>query len=737
MRSAGTGALLLGVAGIAAAALVGDTGCSANKPTEIVPGAMTQVRVPKDLAAIQIEVKANGVQKFCQGYEVDTGGIVLLPSTLGVISGAANTTVRITVRGYDTATSPDVQGCGGLGVDDPGNSNTPGPGPRVLRRATLTYVDKHTLFLPMQLSFACYDKADCPPDTDTCIAGQCVPDNVDANTLVDYDPSLLDGTQVCFSPSTCFPPPPGTADATVVDASTCTYSVPAGTPAGVPLSNLNVRIAYAQGTWSKDPGTGEQVYAVGAPFEEEVLSADPIEGYTVDSSHPGQFKLADGLCGLVKNATPSSKTGTGSVPVISNVQVALGCAPKALLLPFCSADQNKNVNDDAGLVSCGVAAPLTESSSAVYVLVDNSVAMDAAFGPSGYATAMALSFADPVFKKTYVAFDFLHHDNTECGASTTKYTAPSVTDFDLSGNVQGKVAPVVLNPTFPDKNNPGTPLPLDLGAALDTNAGAYRRISDFVKLVVANTKTQNPINEPSLMVVVNRIPVDPNALADAGAPDAGGLDPRNVGADCPFTGAPDVQTALGNQVAAAAKAGLHTFFVVLDNHQHNGAGTVAFFNAVHDKAVSAGAATSDVDVVDATSQNSTLVFQAFQSKVGGAVTCAYDLPPGIDTTATLTVMVPPNTPGFPPSTVPVPVPIKQASGCTLATKTSSTVDGWNIDNGRVVICGNSCAEVQAAIGGAVQNAYQQAGVLTDAGINFDGGNINVPDVPVSATMPCK
>jgi hypothetical protein len=688
------------------------------------------------LSAIQIEVKANGVQKYCQGFDVSTGGIVLLPSTLGVLSGAPNTTLRVTVRGYDQH-SPDVDDCGGLNVDDPGNASTPGPGPRVLRRATLTYVNQHTLFLPMQLSFSCYDNTGCT-DTQTCKAGQCVDDTIDPNTLADYDPSLLDGTQVCFSPSTCFSPQT-TIDATLVDASSCTYSVPQG--AG---TNFNVRIAYAQGSWAKDPGTGSLAYSVGAAFEDEILSQDPIEGYTLNANTPGQFTLATGLCNLVKAATPPSQAPSGTpqpVPVISDVQVAPGCAPKQLLLPFCSAEQNKNVTNNPPQVACGVSVPLTASPSAVYVLVDNSVAMDGAYGPKGYATAMTLSFADPVFKKTYIAFDFLHHLDSECAGTSGGYTIPGVADFALPPAVAGKVAPLVLVPSYPDSK--GNLKPLDLGAALRLDTGAYKRVTDFVTSVSSVTKVQNPINDPSVMVFVNRIPTAPggggggdagaaDGGGDAGTTEAGAPDP-NVGLDCPPQAGLDEEHSIANQVKAAGQAGVHTYFVVLANDFNNGATTLTFYQNVASDVANA----SFVSVIDATSTDPSAVFSSFQSTFATAVSCVYDAPPGIDTTATLTVVVPPNTPGFPPSLVPIPVPIQPASGCTLANKSSSSVNGWNIDNGHVVICGQSCLEVQAGIGQATTSALQKSGALSDAGVDFDGGNLNVQDVPVSATMPCS
>src|SRR5580698_5576267 len=102
MRTLNSKALAISVVAIAASAVSSGSGCSATKPTEIVPGALTQVQVPKDLAGIQVEVTANGADKFCQGYVVANGSVEL-PSTLGVISGAPNTTLHITIRGYDVA----------------------------------------------------------------------------------------------------------------------------------------------------------------------------------------------------------------------------------------------------------------------------------------------------------------------------------------------------------------------------------------------------------------------------------------------------------------------------------------------------------------------------------------------------------------------------------------------------------------------------------------------------------
>src|ERR1019366_3256542 len=99
MRPGSYRALVLGVVAIAASGVAGDLGCSSTKPTEIVPGALTQVQVPRDLAAIKLIVLANGAQRFCQGYQVSNGEVEL-PSTLGVIGGSSSTTLRVSLYGH-------------------------------------------------------------------------------------------------------------------------------------------------------------------------------------------------------------------------------------------------------------------------------------------------------------------------------------------------------------------------------------------------------------------------------------------------------------------------------------------------------------------------------------------------------------------------------------------------------------------------------------------------------------
>src|SRR5579883_291626 len=208
---------------VVAAAGAWGSGCSGTKPTELVPGVLTQVQVPRDLSAIQVLVTADGAQVFCEAYTVYDGKVEL-PRTLGVVSGASETAiVAVTISGYvgDAATTVMNSACAQLpAVDAPGNAMAP----RVLRRSIQSYVDGHILFVPMPLTYSCFD-VDCstPGNDQTCRGATCQDAHVDAHSLVDFDEALVDGTGLCFSPTQCFA---DAAPAVLLDADKCVYGFP-------------------------------------------------------------------------------------------------------------------------------------------------------------------------------------------------------------------------------------------------------------------------------------------------------------------------------------------------------------------------------------------------------------------------------------------------------------------------------------------------------------------------------
>ncbi len=705
MRNFGSGVLALGLAGIGAAGAWG-SGCSAKKPTELVPGVFTQVSVPRNIAQVSIVVKANGAVKFCQTYDA-SNGVVLLPETLGVVSGgSASTTVSVEVRGYDQAgqNSNDALGCTGLPVNAPAAQG--GPGPRVIRRSVQTYVDQHVLFLPMPLSYSCFD-TDC--STQTCKGAQCVDQATDATKLVDFDPALVDGTQDCFDPKTCFA---AGLPAVLIDPSTCTYGFPSLEPAG---SGLNVRVLYQDVSWKLNSATSDYDPEIQSTAEQEILDADDTEGFTRLANQ--QFQLSKGLCSLVHAATnppPSpAQGGPALYRTISAVFASNTCPPKTQLLPICRADRNTAApTADGGTttdVTCDVPVELVPAPSAIYLVMDDSSEMNGAFGDTGSATAMSLSLAAPVFKRTFVGFQFLKHDPADCTSPMPSSAKPDL-DFGLAKVRQPLIAQKLLQWAPPTGSQ-------DLyGEAAMRPEGAYARVKQFQQGLGI------PLDIGAVMFFLNRTPVGPLG-GDAGVGDAGGdggVDPT-LGLDCvpPLAGGTDALSAIEAEVKAASNGtpALHTYFVVLDNVQHNHS-PVTFFQQVGKD--------TGATVLDATSSDRNAVLASFAQSAIELGTCLYELPRGIDSKAKLT---------FTDPTVPADYPdIPFNTACNAGSMT--TVDGWNLDNGRIRICGKSCDALRGTVLRVTAASLQSPSLDGGAEAGAADAGVVVPEIPVKATMPC-
>jgi hypothetical protein len=764
MGRLGTKVCAIGAVAIAVASSWGGSGCSATKPTELVPGVITQVEVPRDLRAIRLDVLANGRTDFCQFYDV-SNGTVNLPATLGVVSGSSpNTVVTVEIRGYDTpgVMGQDILNCSpsSANVGTPGSAPG-GPGPRMLRRSVQSYVDGHILYLPMPLSYSCFD-TDCSamgPDS-TCKGAQCVDAHVDAKTLVDFDPAFIDGTGVCFSPMACLPVG-GTFSAVLVNADGCTYGFPyfPGVP---PSPGLNVRVFYQDVSWTKNTTTGDfEISTTGG--EAEILDLDPDEGFTIVSAvdagsggagvsgldagppPPTQlFRLAPGLCKLAKVAAkpPTPTSGPLRYRTISRIEVANVCAPKRQLLPICKEE----VPDGASVLPggtttttdglCNVPAPLIPAPSAIYVAMDDSAVMHGAFGDKGYATAMSLSFSAPVFKRTYAAFQYLPGKPADCTSpSTMSFTSPAV-DFDLADVVQPAVA-MQLKGWKPSEGmgtgmcsealdgtqtvpcsagfvcsatpggtgscyDPNAASPLDLQAAMRIDTGAYAKVLAFLQ-----GKERPAV--AAAMFFVNRTPGTTNDCSPPLATLGGG------------SLLPPAQQAIEAQALAAynGSPSLQTYFVVLDDDQHDThspagpggtpGGAYTFFQKVQTDVPQA------VTTLDATSLDPQTVLTTFANTVTKLGTCLYELPKGLTSTAQVK-FGPPG--GFPAGQGDTSVPLDP--GCSAATQT--TANGWNVDNGRVRICGKPCDDLRALILGVTGMALKQ--------------NLSIPDVNVTATVLC-
>ncbi|HLK41391.1 MAG TPA: hypothetical protein VKU41_31795 [Polyangiaceae bacterium] len=758
MGRLGTRALGLGLGAVVGVSVCGGWGCSGNKATELVPGVMTQVVVPRDLHSIQINVTANGKPVFCAQYDV-SNGTATLPATLGVVSGgSASTVVVVEIRGYDTAGSMGdaLAGCSATNVGSGGTG-----GPRMLRRSIQSFVENHILYLPMPLSYSCFD-VDCSAqgDSSTCKGAQCVDAHVDSKTLVDFTPALVDGTDVCFSPSECLPPS-ATVSAIPVDLSRCIYGFPYTPPSSRASPGLNVRVYFEDVTVTKDPQTNNLTPST-TGGEAEILDLDPDEGFTLASAadagigpseaaagDAGQvtpppkqlFQLAPGLCKLAQVAAnpPVPTTATTSYRMISRVEVANTCAPKVQLLPICKTELvpvgaavlpgGKTTMAATANGTCEISAPLIPAPSAVYIGMDQSVRMHGAFGDKGSATTLSLSFDDPVFKRTYAAFQFLPGLDSDCAGATSSFTSPLVA-FGLAGASQPAIASQLKGwkPSeagggsgtcmFTSDCNGGGVCSataestgtcyaaagishLDLEAAMRLDVGAYAGVTNFLQ------GKESP-DIAAAMFFLNRTP-DNSSVA-------------NGGNDCPGTGTTSTaQAAIEAQVLAAFNGtpSLQTYFVVLDNDAHDthmAGGAFTFFQQVQTDFANMGLPDA-VSTLDG-SQDAKTVLTNFSNIVTKLGTCLYELPKGLTSTSQAQVQfAPPGVPAGSGETV-----VSADPNCNAANQTSA--NGWNIDSatGRLRICGKPCTDLRnlilAETGQAVANS------------------LTVPDIPVTVSFNC-
>lgn len=406
-RAARHRALALGA--FAATALVW-SGCTAKKQTEYVAGVSTQVQVPRDLKSIRIDVSVGGVIQFCRSYQVYNGR-VQLPRSLGELPSQGTPgpdPITVTVSGFTEEISSSVNN------DVLDNCTVAAPkvgqgGTRILRRSRQPYVADNILFLPMPLKFSCFDMKGCEDETKTCKAGRCVDANTDERKLPKFSEALVDGTgAACFNANLCFA---AAAPAVVVNPDDCTYAVPNSPPSSPPQvegappnpfpksgDGVNVEITYDGG------------------LNREILDKDEQEGFFIPDAagKPQQFRLAAGLCDLVKGYGAPSAASPEGVPTahrITAVRVSGTCQAKSPFQPLCAADQLVSMGLDHGGVSANPSPPsgcqateLKPPKAALVILADDTHNSDL-FYLSASQSTLGLSLADPSFSKTELALE--------------------------------------------------------------------------------------------------------------------------------------------------------------------------------------------------------------------------------------------------------------------------------------------------------------------------------------------
>ncbi len=387
-------------------------GCEGKKQTEYVAGVSTQVRVPRDLKAIRMDVSVGGVVQFCRTYRVYDGK-VQLPRSLGQLPSQGTPgpdPITVTVSGYtkefsETTGNSVFDNCTSV-APEVGNVDQ---GTRILRRSRQPYVADSVLFLPMPLKYSCFDFLGCEDETKTCKAGRCVDAKVDETKLPKYASDLVDGTGGgCFPAARCFE---GAAPAVVVNADDCTYAVPNAPPSSPPQvegappnpfpktgDGVNVEITYDGG------------------LNREILDRDDQEGFAVpDANKPQQFRLAPGLCDLVKGYGPADAAHAEGVHTshrITSVRVSGTCRAKGPFQPLCASDQLAAMGVDANGAAPNAASPpacrpieLTPPKAALVVLADDTKNSDA-FYKQAPAQTIGLPLSDPAFSNTKIGLSF-------------------------------------------------------------------------------------------------------------------------------------------------------------------------------------------------------------------------------------------------------------------------------------------------------------------------------------------
>lgn len=628
-RRLGAGMLGL-VAGAAAWA-----GCKSEQVTELVPGFSTQVQVPRDLKTLVVDVRANGVQTFCQAYNV-VEGRARLPRTLGLLpNNDKNSPVTVSVFGFaegmtDSNVPGAVNDCVGI-YARVARSNNLRDGARVLRRSKQGYKSDEVRFVPMPLRYSCWD-VNCEDENTTCKGGVCKPAEVNVDTLPKYRDDFIYGrSNTCFSPQQCL----GIAfPAVVVDPDRCIYALAgsASAPAVPKLpgsidppstgSGLNVRVSFDGG------------------FVTEVLDLDADEGYTIpDPAKPQQFQLAEGLCRLTKWSDP------GDDPTVVNHRitsiVASGACPsKIVTQPICDAELAAIQAGDAGLTpssgtNCTPRA-LRSTKSLLYIAVDRSQSMKDFFGEKGKGTVLNVSLQDPSFRYTDMGLKLLPATGAACG-NPTPFRQLDVA-FTNAQQAQQGIATSIAN----TNNVAPTDEPLLLDLLLGTD-GAYRALRE-------RAPDKNAVNRRAVLLIGNR------DFSDG----CGGA-----------TAASFAKQAYDND-------GILTYALVFDKLPAPDAAQVSAAEAI----ARAGSG-NQRGAFNFNTDRELAGINAFNAVISDLATCLYDAPTGMSATDASRVDV-----FFDNPLTGQRVSVPRNTSCTSTTTTS--VDGWNFDGSRMRICGNSC-----------------------------------------------
>ncbi|MCA9623335.1 MAG: hypothetical protein KC731_30150 [Myxococcales bacterium] len=191
------------------------TGCTEDPIGQLVVAVQTDVHLPKDIDTIRIEVTSEGVPKFRNDYERlgTEEAPFLLPGTITLVaSDNPGDVVRTIVSGRTGGSEGKL---------------------RMVREVVTTVPEGRSATLQLPLQYLCDDQVkiedgeardDCP-EGQTCLAGTCADEALDASTLPDYAPEDVYTEGLCLDVAVCF----NTATVVELDPSDCSLAAPGGT----------------------------------------------------------------------------------------------------------------------------------------------------------------------------------------------------------------------------------------------------------------------------------------------------------------------------------------------------------------------------------------------------------------------------------------------------------------------------------------------------------------------------
>ena len=396
-----------------AALALASSACTTARPTGVVAGMTTQMQIPRDLKFVRVMAKNGSELILNKSYRV-VDGTVRLPGsfTFAPADGVGRgTTIVLTVLGYEVDPEnldPNIEGQVSLAQ---GSTM-----PRVLRRAVLGYDESRVVYLPMRLSYACLG-VQCKGAGDTCIAGKCTSDAIDATKL----PTFVEGhfeasSEACFDATTCMRlelparlaglPSLDSPSTSAVDR--CTFTVPDKFRGGETLTlpadtNLNVRVVFGQAN-PGDPASMPR---------SEVLDLGP-EGFTIpDPTRPGVFRLADGLCDAALAAGASSMTTEVFVAPskaclngdCTRFSLPPTCTSKRPTQSLCQRDIDRTGPDATGGASCSESA-LTPSPSVLGILVDRRGTLRGPLRSTFFGAMIGMPLGGSLLRRTSVSLAF-------------------------------------------------------------------------------------------------------------------------------------------------------------------------------------------------------------------------------------------------------------------------------------------------------------------------------------------